>query len=57
MRDFDFLIPLDYIYICVCVCMIVCVRVGECGDPTADSIREEELRFISGTQVQNQSGD
>lgn len=32
-------------------------RVGECGDLMEDSIREEELRFISGTQVQNQSGD
>lgn len=53
MRDFDFLIPLDY----VCVCMIVSVWVVECGDPMEDSIRKEELRFISGTQVQNQSGD
>lgn len=37
--------------------MCVCVWVGECGEPMEDSIREEELRFISGTQVQNQSGD
>ncbi len=66
MRDFDFLIPLDYIDIytvcecmCVCACAYVCVSVcvWECGDPMEDSIRGEELRFISGTQVQNQSGD
>lgn len=53
MRDFDFLIPLD----CICVCVRARLRLEQCGDPTEDSIREEEPRFISGTQVQNQSGD
>lgn len=64
MRDFDFLIPLDCVcahcarvFVCVYACVCVSLRLGECGDPTEDSIREEELRFISGTQVQNQSGD
>lgn len=44
------------VYVCV-LCVCVRLRLEECGDPTEDSIREEEPRFISGTQVQNQSGD
>lgn len=42
---------------CVRLCIIVCVLVDECGYSMEDSIIEEELRFISGIQVQNQSGD